>query len=298
MAIRQVSRQKAKLRIGLAAPSGFGKTYSALLLAKGLASGWNKICIIDSENGSADFYQDLGDYNVNPLTAPYSPEAYINAIKECEDAGMEVIIIDSITHEWDGKGGCLEIVESLGGRYQDWAKVTPRHQKFIDAVLQSKCHVITTVRKKQDYEMSKDNNGKLTVQKAGLKEITREGFEYELTLSFNIENKNHLATASKDRTGLFDGKPEFVISGETGQILKTWAENGTEPKIAKPVVDVTKRKRTFALAHEVFPEKADEDAYWEKAKAYYKVESRSMFTNENLDAIIESLNKKKGENVK
>lgn len=240
MAIRTVSRQKAKLRIGMAAPSGFGKTYSALLLAKGLATDWDKICIIDTENGSADFYQDLGNYNVNPLSGNYSPESYIAAIKECEEAGMEVIIVDSITHEWDGKGGCLEIVESLGGRYQDWAKVTPRHQRFIDTILQSKCHVITTVRKKQDYEMSKDNNGKLTVQKAGLKEITREGFEYELTLSFNIENKNHLAVASKDRTGLFDGKPEFVITEETGKILKTWSENGAEPVKEKTVEEVIK----------------------------------------------------------
>lgn len=228
MAIRKVSRQKAKLRIGIAAPSGFGKTYSALLLARGLTDSWDKVCLIDTENGSADFYQDLGDYNVNPLVAPYSPEAYAEAIRECEDAGMEVIIVDSITHEWDGKGGCLQIVEDLGGRYQDWAKVTPRHQKFIDAILQSKCHVITTVRKKQDYEMT-NKDGKLTVQKAGLKEITREGFEYELTLSFNIENKNHLATASKDRTGLFDGKPEFTITEETGKQLKKWAETSTEP---------------------------------------------------------------------
>lgn len=238
MAIRKVQRTKAKLRIGIAAPSGFGKTYSALLLAKGITGDWGKVCIIDTENGSADFYQDLGEYNVNPLTAPYTPERYIEAIKECEEAGMEVIIIDSITHEWDGKGGCLEIVESLGGRYQDWGKVTPRHQAFVQKILSSNCHIITTVRKKQDYEMSKDNNGKLTVQKAGLKEITREGFEYELTLSFNIENKNHLATSSKDRTGLFDSKPEFVITEDTGRLLKDWSESGAEAPKVKTVDEV------------------------------------------------------------
>jgi len=250
MAIRKVSRTKAKLRIGMSAPSGFGKTYSALRLARGIASNWDKICIIDTENGSADFYQDLGDYNVNPLNAPYTPERYIQAIKECEEAGMEVIIVDSITHEWDGKGGCLEIVESLGGRYQDWGKVTPRHQAFVQSILTSPCHVITTVRKKQDYEMSKDNNGKLTVQKAGLKEITRDGFEYELTLSFNIENKNHLAVASKDRTGLFDNKPEFVITEETGKILKEWAESGAEaPKIKTVDEVITDFEKCTSIKH-------------------------------------------------
>jgi hypothetical protein len=151
--LRQATRTKAKIRLGLSAVSGGGKTYSAILIAKGLSSGdLSKVAIIDTENGSADLYAHLGNYNVLTLNAPFSPERYIDAIKTCEDAGMNVIIIDSITHEWDGKGGCLQIQEQLGGKYQDWAKVTPRHQAFIDAILQSKCHVITTVRRKQDYE--------------------------------------------------------------------------------------------------------------------------------------------------
>jgi len=138
---------------------------------------------------------------------------------------MEVIIIDSITHEWDGKGGCLDIQNAAGGRYQDWAKVTPRHDAFINALLQSKCHIISSVRRKQDYEITKDSNGKTKVEKAGLKEITREGFEYELTLNLNIEI-NHQATASKDRTGLFMDQPPFVIAPETGKKLIEWCNSG------------------------------------------------------------------------
>jgi hypothetical protein len=222
--LRKAQKQKAKLRIGLAGTSGSGKTYSALLLANGLTS-WEKICVIDTENGSADLYDSLGSYNVITLEAPFSPERYIEAIKAAEAASMEVIIVDSITHEWDGKGGCLEIVDQLGGRYQDWSKVTPRHSAFVQSILQSHCHVITTVRRKQDYEMTKDQNGKIKVEKAGLKEITREGFEYELTLSFAL-NQSHLALASKDRTGVFADKPEFVISVTTGETLKNWAETG------------------------------------------------------------------------
>src|SRR6478735_2003018 len=143
MQIRKATKQKAKIRLSLSAVSGGGKTYSALNIAYGLCNDWNKIAIIDTENNSADLYAHLGEFNVLPLSAPYSPENYIAAIKECEKAGMEVIVIDSITHEWDGKGGCLEIAETITqgsaskNSYTAWAKVTPRHQSFIDALLQS-----------------------------------------------------------------------------------------------------------------------------------------------------------------
>jgi len=233
MKLRKATRQKAKIRLGLSAVSGGGKTYSALLIAHGICQDWSKVAIIDSENHSADLYAHLGDYNVLPITAPFSPERYIEAIKECEKAGMEVIIVDSITHEWDGKGGCLEIVESLGGKYQDWAKVTPRHQAFIEAILHSPCHIITTVRRKQDYEMIKDGNGKIKVEKGGLREITREGFEYELTINLEMDTR-HNATASKDRTGLFMGKPAFVPTEKTGELIRQWCEQGEEAFAIQP----------------------------------------------------------------
>jgi hypothetical protein len=225
MELRRATRKKAKIRLGLSAVSGGGKTFSAILIAKGLCGDLSKVAIIDTENGSADLYAHLGEFNVLPLTPPFSPERYVEAIKSCEKAGMDVIIIDSITHEWDGKGGCLEIVDSLGGKYQDWAKVTPRHQAFIEAILHSACHVITTVRRKQDYEMTKDNNGKIKVEKGGLKEITREGFEYELTANLELDQR-HNATASKDRTGLFMGKPAFVPSEATGALIAAWCDAG------------------------------------------------------------------------
>ncbi|HWI94119.1 MAG TPA: AAA family ATPase [Flavisolibacter sp.] len=235
MQLRKATRKKAKIRLGLSAVSGGGKTYSAILVAKGLVGDLSKVAIIDTENGSADLYAHLGDFNVLPLTAPFTPERYIEAIKSCEKAGMEVIIIDSISHEWDGKGGCLEIVESLGGKYQDWAKVTPRHQAFIEAILHSPSHIITTVRRKQDYEMIKDGN-KIRIEKGGLKEITREGFEYELTINLELDT-HHNATASKDRTQLFMGKPAFVPSEKTGELIANWCEQGEESFNIKPGSD-------------------------------------------------------------
>jgi hypothetical protein len=226
MQLRKATRKKAKIRLGLSAISGGGKTYSAILIAKGLCGDLSKVAIIDTENGSADLYAHLGDYNVLSLAPQFSPERYIEAIRTCEKDGMEVIIIDSISQEWDGKGGCLEIVESLGGKYQDWAKVTPRHQAFLESILHSPSHIITTVRRKQDYEMIKDGN-KVKIEKAGLREITREGFEYELTINLEMDIQ-HNASASKDRTNLFMGKPSFVPTEETGRLIANWCEQGEE----------------------------------------------------------------------
>lgn len=224
--LKKATRKQVKLRLGMSAVSGGGKTMSALLLAYGMTGDWTKIAVIDTENGSASLYSHIGEFNVIDLTSPFNPERYVESIKACEDGGMEVIILDSITHEWDGKGGILDISNSMtGNSYTNWAKITPRHDAFINSMLQSKCHIISCVRRKQDYEMTKGSDGKLKVEKVGLKEITRDGFEYELTLNFNLEI-NHQATASKDRTGLFIDQPGFVITSETGKQLIEWCNSG------------------------------------------------------------------------
>lgn len=239
MQLKQSQRQQVKLRLGLSGASGFGKTKSALLLAYGMTQDWNKIAVVDTENSSASLYSDLGNYNVLDLQAPYSPERYIQAIELCEKSGIEAIIIDSASHEWNGSGGCLEIHEKLGGRFQDWANVTPRHQSFINKILQSTCHIITTTRRKMDYSLDIGSNGKTQVVKHGTKEITRDGFEYELTINFELVNENHLAKASKDRTGLFMNKPEFVITSATGKLILEWCNSGAMNKQANNYTPVT-----------------------------------------------------------
>jgi hypothetical protein len=240
--IQKAQRQKSKLRIGFSGPSGSGKTYSALLAGYGLAGDWSKVCLIDTENGSGSLYSNLGDYNVITITAPFSPERYIEALKAAQDAGMEVVIIDSVSHEWEGKGGCLEINELLGqAKYRGnswaaWSETTPRHQRFIEAIVQAPFHVITTVRNKIDTIQTDDKK----VKKVGTKEIQREGFEYELTVNFNIDRENHLVTASKDRTGLFIHRDPFTITVETGEELRAWNDSGMEAP--KPAIDVTREK--------------------------------------------------------
>jgi len=233
MQLQKAQRHQVKLRLGLSGASGFGKTYSALLLAYGITEDWTKIAVIDTENNSASLYSHLGKFNVVSLNEPYSPERYIEAIKLCEKAQMQVIIVDSITHEWQGKGGILQLHEQLGGRFQDWRLLTPRHTAFIDAILQSKCHVITTTRRKIDYSLDTGSNGRTKVTKHGTKEITREGYEYELTVNFELINDKHLAKASKDRTGLFMDKPEILITKGVGKMLIQWCNQGISVEEAK-----------------------------------------------------------------
>lgn len=237
--IRKAERAKSKLRVGLSGPSGSGKTYSALLMAFGLVGSWEKIVLIDTENGSGELYSNLGPYNVITLSAPFSPESYIEAIEAAQAAGMEAIVIDSVSHEWDGKGGCLQINEMLanakykGNTWAAWSEVTPRHQKFIEAITTASCHVITTARSKTDTIQTEDKK----IKKVGLKDIQREGFEYELTVAFNIDRDEHLAIASKDRTELFIDRDPFIVTSATGEELLAWAQSGRDVP-----VDVAKEK--------------------------------------------------------
>lgn len=242
MQIRKAERKQAKLRIGLSGPSGSGKTYSALLLAKGIVGDWEKVGIIDTENGSADLYSNLGDFSVLTLEAPFTPEMYIEAIQAFENSGVEIIVIDSATHEWDGKGGCLEANERVaqtkfkGNTWSAWSVTTPRHQSFIEAITQSKCHIITTARSKTE-TVQNTVDWKTKVSKIWLKDIQREGFEYELTIAFNIDRDYHLATASKDRTGLFIDSEAIVISEETGRKITEWNMSGAKEPTSQELFD-------------------------------------------------------------
>lgn len=225
MEIKKASQKAKKLRIGLSGASGFGKSFSALKMASGMTNDWGKICVIDSECSSSSLYSNLGSFNTIDINAPFNPEKFCQAIKLAEDSKMDVIIIDSISMEWNGSGGCLDIHEQLGGRFQDWGPVKKRHQAFIDAILQSSCHIITTVRRKVEYSLDKDSNGRTKVYKLGTKEVTQEGFEYEMDVNFELINENHLAKATKDRLNLFMNRPEFVINSSTGKKLIEFANS-------------------------------------------------------------------------
>lgn len=227
MEIRKAERKKAKLRLGIAAPSGAGKTYGALLLAFGLGG---KVGLIDTEHGSGDLYAHLGDYDIISIEAPYTVQKYLQAIKAFEAAGYSTIIIDSLSHAWAGDGGLLDKQGKIAGNgngYAAWRTVTPEHNSLVTAMLSSPCHIIATVRSKQDYVQEKDQNNKTVIRKVGLAPVQRDGLEYEFSVMLNIDEQ-HITSASKDRTSLFDGR-YFKLSQEIGAELLTWLEAGAEP---------------------------------------------------------------------
>ena len=230
MQLRTSERKKARIKMALQGSAGSGKTMSSLLLAQGLANNdFSKVAIIDTENGSADLYAHLGQYNVLTMQSPFTPEKYIQAIELCEKANMEVIIIDSISHCWDE---LLDFHSKLpGNSFTNWNKVTPRQKSFVDKIIQSEAHIIATMRTKQDYVLNQ-KDGKFVPEKVGLKAVQRDGVDYEFTLVFDLDIK-HFATASKDRTGLFTGKPEFIINTATGKKILEWCNSGTDLNAVK-----------------------------------------------------------------
>jgi hypothetical protein len=227
ISIRKAQRSATKLRLLLTSPSGGGKTYSGLLLAKGLGG---RTVVIDTEEGSSDLYDQLHDFDVVDLKPPFTPERYIEAIHACEEAGYDVIVIDSVTHCWSGKGGCLELVDDIakakfrGNTWSAFSEITPRWRAFVDAILRSSAHVICTGRSKTETAQV-DDGGRKKVTKLGMKLEARDGLEYEFTCVLDIIHDGHYATVSKDRTGLFTGDPKPITEG-TGKHLAEWLAGG------------------------------------------------------------------------
>src|SRR3990167_5888779 len=246
MELKKATRKQVKLKLNISAPSGAGKTMGALLMAKGLVGEWPKIAVIDSENRSASLYSHLGDFLTIDLSAPYSPERYIEAIDMCLKNGIECIIIDSSSHEWSGAGGCLEMNEKTaqvrfkGNTWSAWSDTTPRHDAFVNKVLQSDCHIITCTRSKMETVMGDDKR----VKKIGMKDLQRDGWEYEMTVSLNIDRDTHMAIASKDRTNVFEKKDPFIINEKTGKLILDWCESGVDviKEIPAPIREVTPAK--------------------------------------------------------
>lgn len=244
--IRKARRSATKFRGLLTGPSGSGKTWGGLLIAKGLGG---RCVVIDTEEGSSDLYDGLHEFDVVDLKPPFTPERYIEAIQACEAAGYEVIVIDSVTHCWSGKGGCLELVDEIakakfrGNTWSAFSEITPRWRAFIDAVLRSSCHVICTGRSKTETAQV-DDGGRKKVTKLGMKLEARDGLEYEFTCVLDLVHDGHYATVSKDRTGLFSGDPK-PITEETGRRLAEWLAGAT------PVDDeatVAKARKAIATA--------------------------------------------------
>jgi hypothetical protein len=234
--IRPAAKERAKLRLGIAGPAGSGKSYTGLLIASALGG---RVGVIDTEHRSAHLYAELipGGFDVLELPPPFSPDNYVAAIHAFEMAGVSTIIIDSLSHAWAGEGGALDmqgkIADKTGNSWSAWRSVTPKHNALVEAILQSPCHIIATMRSKMDYVQDGDS-GKSKVKKVGLAPVMRDGIEYEFTVFMEMDQA-HNGFIGKDRTQLFDNQIVERPNAEMGQKLLSWLNNGIEP-VSTPVL--------------------------------------------------------------
>ena len=244
MGFKEAVRQQAFARIGLCGAAGAGKTTSALLFASGL-SPEGRILVIDTENFSASMavgMPGVPKFLVDSLDEPYTIARYLKKIDEALKEEPDVLIIDSISHAWASAGGILEQVDRIksGGAnsMQAWREQTPKHNAFVNKLLGMPCHLICTMRSQTQYVIERDDRtGKNVPRKVGMKPIQREGMDYEFTTVLDIDQSEHFAKPSKDRTGLYDGEMPGPISPNHGFAMREWFESGAEvPEM--PVEDV------------------------------------------------------------
>lgn len=241
--VQKAVREKIYVKIALMSPSGGGKTYSSLRLATGMAKEIErqtgrkaKILMGNTEQARGRYYANEFEYDIVDIDPPHNPEKYVEFIEFAASSGYDIVIIDSASHEWEGKGGCLELQQQAGGTYQAWGKVSPRHNKFIEAITSSPIHIIATMRGKDQYEMEKDDRGKTSVHKLGVGAKQRDGFEYEFTCTFMIDQKTSMAEAQKDNTHIFEGETAVLLSEAHGEKIIKWANSSNIEPVKK--VDV------------------------------------------------------------
>lgn len=235
MTFVKATKHEAKLRLALAGPSGSGKTYTALQLATHLGGS---IAVVDTERGSACKYADLFTFDVLALDS-FHPQGYINAIHDAEEAGYAVLILDSLSHAWVGKDGALELVDKAAKRlattyrsgkedsFAAWREVTPIHNALVDAMVQSRLHLIVTMRTKTEYVVE-TKDGKTAPRKIGLAPIQRDGLEYEFDVFADLDQDNTLIVRKTRCPALAGGV--FPKAGkEVAAILNIWLQGTPLP---------------------------------------------------------------------
>jgi hypothetical protein len=201
----RATKVQARLRMAIQGPAGSGKTYTALCFGVALAAvRGGRLAVIDTERGSASKYADRYDFDVVTLDS-FQPERYVEAIDAAERAGYPVLVIDSLSHAWEGEGGVLSLVDeasrrsSSGNSFAAWGVVTPRHRALVDAMLQAGLDVIATMRTKTEYVLEPDDRGKLVPRRKGTRPVQREGLEYEFDLVAEMAADSHDLAVVKSR---------------------------------------------------------------------------------------------------
>lgn len=240
MKFQKATKHSARLRMALIGPAGSGKTYSALAVATQLVPG-GRVAFIDTERGSASKYADQFSFDVLELDR-HSPTDYVAAIRAAEAEGYDVVVIDSLSHAWSGKGGALELVDQAAKRartpnsFGAWREVTPLHNEMVDAIIGCRAHVIATMRAKTEWVQEQDERGKTRIRKVGLAPVQRDGLEYEFDLVGDLD-QDHSLLVTKTRCSALANAMVIKPGVEFAGVLRDWLQ-GAEPVPAQPAQPV------------------------------------------------------------
>jgi KaiC/GvpD/RAD55 family RecA-like ATPase len=208
MELQIVTKKQSKILLALLGGAGTGKTYSALQLAYGITGNWGKVAVIDTENSSASYYSHLGPFNTLQISQHYTTINYIEAIQLCHEAAIEVIIIDSISPEWNGQYGFIDNYCSIkGDSYKRWDEVMHMHREFMNTLIYSPVHIISTVK---------------SVNKVPQAEA---GFEHYFDTVLELK-RDHEALVIKDRSSVCKKNGSFLITPSLGAELFEWSSTG------------------------------------------------------------------------
>lgn len=229
----KATKEQAKLRLAIFGPSGSGKTFTSLRLATGLGG---KVAFIDTERGSASKYADRFNFDVLELDAAHrNIESYCTAINAAQQAGYNILIIDSLTHAWHE---LLDEVDKLarskyrGNTWSAWSEGTPKQRRLVDSILGFDGHVIATMRTKTEWTTQDAGNGKTRPVRVGLAPEQGKGIEYEFDLLMEL-SVDHIGTVIKDRTGKYQDETIKEPDENLGRELAEWLQQG-EPIKQKP----------------------------------------------------------------
>lgn len=238
--IRPVQSGQSKAVIGIAGQSGDGKTYTALLMARGMVSKASEIGFLDTENKRGSLYADILDepFLIGDLYPPFSPSRYATAIREFQDAGVKVLVIDSVTHEWEGEGGCDDIANGLkpdgtARKMANWIGAKREHKQFMNVLLQSNMDIICCIRAREKTDF-KNPNQPISL---GIQPICEKNFMFEMTASVLLTEKGQKQTFLKLPEFLKNsfGNGTGYLGMKTGQKIREWLDKGEKesPEIEK-----------------------------------------------------------------
>lgn len=257
MKIERAVREKTYTLTSIAGPSGSGKTYSALLYARGLVGPEGKIGFIDTENKRSRFYADVaGGFDVIDLDPPFTSTRYVEAIKAFEKAGYPAIVIDSISHEWEGSGGVLEQAEAIEERTKRaglhcWQKPKASHKKLMNELLQTRAHLIFCCRVKEKVVQAKGRDGKTEIINEGFVVVQEKSFIYEMTVSMMLEEGTHVPTMQKCPGDLMEAFPQGSrITTQIGASVRQWSNEG---RAVDTALEDAKREGLLIAAKGVAP---------------------------------------------